>query len=64
MLAQAQVDIAIILDDLPTLLHRVEPHRRLDDFVDEPILAGISRGKQGKLLVAQRLDRPQRIAAR
>src|SRR3546814_2016334 len=64
MLPQGQADMAIILDDLPPLLHRLEPHGLLDDFMDKSVLAGVRRREQGKLLVAQRLDRPERIAAR
>src|SRR3546814_17160067 len=63
MLPQGQADMAIILDDLPPLLHRLEPHGLLDDFMDQSVLAGVRRREQGKLLVAQRLDRPERIAA-
>src|SRR3546814_8376533 len=64
MLPQGQADMAIILDDLPPLLHRLEPHGLLDDFMDKSVLAGVRRREQGKLLVVQRLDRPERIAAR
>src|SRR3546814_17166139 len=64
MLPQGQADMAIILDDLPPLLHRLEPHGLLDDFMDKSVLAGVRRREQGKLLVAPRLDRPERIAAR
>src|SRR3546814_19639772 len=64
MLPQGQADMAIILDDLPPLLHRLEPHGLLDDFMDKSVLAGVRRREPGKLLVEQRLDRPERIAAR
>src|SRR3546814_5345035 len=64
MLPQGQADMAISLADLPPLLHRLEPHGLLDDFMDKSVLAGVRRREQGKLLVAQRLDRPERIAAR
>src|SRR3546814_11485728 len=56
--------MAIILDDLPPLLHRLDPNGLLDDFMDKSVLAGVRRREQGKLLVEQHLDRPERIAAR
>ena len=63
VVAQRQADMAVVLDDLAAGGHRPQRHRRLVDLRHRRGLAGRGGREQRQRLVAQRLDRPQRLAA-
>ena len=54
--------MAVVFDDLATGCHRSQRDNGLIDLGHSFILAGGSSRKQRQRLVAQRLDRPERLA--
>ena len=64
MLAQGQADMAIVLDHLAAGRHRPQRHRGLVNLRHDLGFARRGGGEQRQRLVAQRLDRPERLAPR
>ena len=64
MLAQREAEMAIVLDHLAAGGHRPERDGGLIDLRQRFGLARRGGGEQRQRLVAQRLDRPERLAAR
>ena len=62
MSTQRQADMAVVLDDFAASRHRPQRHRRLIDFRHGLGLARRRGGEERQRLVAQRLDRPERLA--
>lgn len=63
MLAQRQSGVAIVLDDVMALRHLVKIDGRLLLLGDRLPLSFGRRCKQRQGFVAQRLDRPERVAS-
>ena len=62
MLAKRQPDMVVILHHLPAGGHRLQCDGRLVDLQHGRLLARRGGGEEGKRVVAERLDRPERLA--